>query len=114
MKLTSILLFLAYGLCSGISLILLKQGMSTFELSIKGILYNTKLLVGFAGYVVGFLLWMYILSRYRLNIAFPLATAIFFMVSLVGSAVILHESFTLYQIIGVVLCFAGIVLINIK
>jgi drug/metabolite transporter (DMT)-like permease len=77
-------------------------------------LFDLKFLIGFSLYVCGFLLWMYILSKFHLNIVFPIAMALFFVVSSLGSYFVLGESFSLKQIFGIALCFLGIVLVGLK
>jgi multidrug transporter EmrE-like cation transporter len=57
---------------------------------------------------------MFILSRFKLNIAFPIATSLFFIISLLGSYFILKESFSFLQAMGIMLCLLGILLISTK
>lgn len=109
--------FAAYAFCSGYGLILLKMAMSRNDLSLstlRYVIFDLKFLVGFSLYVCGFLLWMYILSKFHLNVAFPIAMALFFVVSSLGSYFVLGESFSLKQIFGIALCFLGIVLVGLK
>ena len=115
--LTNAVVFGAYALCSGCGLILLKIAMAGNNLSfsnLKSVIFDLRFLVGFLLYVCGFLLWMYILSKYDLNVAFPIAMALFFLVSSFGSYFILGEIFSGKHIIGTVLCFLGIVFIGLK
>jgi drug/metabolite transporter (DMT)-like permease len=110
-------IFGAYAFCSGYGLILLKMAMSRNELSLSTLRYifsDLKFLVGFSLYVCGFLIGMYILSKFHLNVAFPIAMALFFIVSSLGSYFLLGESFSLKQIFGIALCFLGIVLVGVK
>ncbi len=115
--LSTIILFLGYALCSGSGLVILKIAMSHKALkpvNVLGIILQREFIAGFGLYACGFLLWMFILSKYKLNVAFPTATSLFFVVSGLGSYFVLKESFTATQLIGIVLCLAGILLINIK
>jgi len=108
---------MSYGICSGLGLILLKMAVSEPQFSTKYfwlLAGNFKFVIGFSLYVVGFLLWLLILSKYRLNVAFPIAMSIFFIISSLGSYFILSEPFDLKHIIGIVLCFSGILLVGIK
>jgi uncharacterized protein YebE (UPF0316 family) len=87
-NLNSIIIFIAYALCSGCGLIILKMVMSDTELSLANItslILNIKFIIGFILYVFGFLLWMSILSKFKLNVAFPVAMSLFFIVSSLGS-----------------------------
>ena len=111
------LMFMSYGLCSGLGLILLKMAVSDLQFSIKNMILlagSLKFVLGFGLYVAGFLLWLLILSKYRLNVAFPIAMSIFFTISSLGSYFVLAEPFNLRHILGIVLCFCGIVFIGIK
>lgn len=109
--------FTAYALASGCGLILLKIAMSKHDLSLSTLRYvilDVKFLVGFSLYVCGFLLWMYILSKFDLNVAFPIAMALFFVVSSLGSYFILGESINIKHSFGIILCFFGIVLVGLS
>lgn len=114
---SNIILFIGYALCSGSGLIILKTAMNEKALKSLNIMQTflqVKFIMGFFLYACGFLLWMFILSKFKLNIAFPIATSLFFIVSGLGSYFILKESFTIMQVIGIFLCLSGILLINIK
>jgi drug/metabolite transporter (DMT)-like permease len=116
-KLLDVLLFIGYALCSGSGLVILKIALNdraARSLSLIEALLQIKFLVGFLLYAAGFLLWMLILSRFKLNVAFPIAMSFFFIVSGLGSYLVIKESFSLIQVIGILLCLAGIVLINLK
>jgi drug/metabolite transporter (DMT)-like permease len=109
--------FIAYALSSGCGLILLKIAMSKNDSSLstlRYVIFDLKFLVGFSLYVCGFLLWMYILSKFNLNVAFPIAMALFFIVSSLGSYYVLGEVFSLKHVIGTCLCFLGIILVGLK
>ena len=108
---------MSYGICSGLGLILLKMAVSEPEFSLKRVLLlavNIKFVIGFGLYVAGFLLWLFILSKFRLNVAFPVAMSIFFIISSLGSYFILAEPFNTKHIIGMGLCFTGILLVGMK
>lgn len=110
-------MFISYGLCSGLGLILLKLAVSEHQLSIRRLISlagNIKFLLGFSLYAAGFLLWLLILSKFRLNVAFPVAMSIFFIISSLGSYFILSEPFSMKQIIGITLCFTGILFVGVK
>ncbi len=114
----TILIFIAYSLFSGIGLILLKMAVSSskFVFDIKAMIdfVSIKLVIGFSFYVIGFVLWMIILSKFKLNFAFPIAMSLFFIVSSIGSLMVLKESFSIGQIVGTLFCLIGIIIITIK
>lgn len=114
-KIFDIGLFLLYSLFSGGGLIILKSTLTGKKLnidSILGLLTNLYFILGFILYALGFALWMIILSKFKLNIAFPIAMSLFFVVSSLGSYFILSEEFSIRLIIGIVLCLVGIIVIS--
>lgn len=117
-KLMTIAIFSAYSLFSGIGLILLKMAVtiSKPDFNIKSMVdfVSVKLIIGFSFYVIGFILWMIILSKFKLNFAFPIAMSLFFVVSSLGSILILKENFSINHILGTIFCLIGIIVIAIK
>lgn len=116
-KLLDILLFIGYALCSGSGLVILKMAMndkSSQSISLIRAFFQVKFIIGFMLYASGFLLWMLILSKYKLNVAFPVAISLFFIVSGLGSYFVIKESVSTLQIIGTLLCLAGILLIHLR
>jgi drug/metabolite transporter (DMT)-like permease len=105
-----------------ISQLLMKQGLSQGGPIIMGSLaqvvdliervLTTPLLL--AGYILSFLnglVWLAILSRVNLSYAAPLMTAIYFILLLISSALLLREVVTPGQWFGTLLIIAGIFLI---
>jgi len=112
---SKILLFLSYGLTSGLGLLILKSSMTGVQLTFKSLLnqfFTINFIIGFSLYTVGFIIWMIILSIYDLSRAFPIAMSIFFIISTAGSIIVLHESFSYVHIIGAILCLFGILMIS--
>ncbi len=112
----NILLFLIYSLSSGFGLIILKRAVTgiEFKFSLKTLtdVLSLEFIFGFLLYVLGFICWMLILSKLKLNIAFPIAMSLFFIVSTIGSYFILSEPLSLKHLIGIVICLVGIILIS--
>ena len=80
---SNIILFIGYALCSGFGLVILKTAMNTKfikDLNYIETFFQVRFILGFLLYASGFLLWMVILSKYKLNIAFPIAISLFFIV----------------------------------
>lgn len=75
------------------------------------ILINVKLIVGIILYVIGFLAWLYVLSKMNLNVAYPIAITLSFLAILVLSVLILKEKFTINILTGTILCLSGILII---
>jgi len=113
----SIALYSFYALCSGSGLIILKIAMNKKteqSLTMVQALFQKEFFIGFILYGCGFLLWMVILSKYKLNVAYPVATSLFFIVAGLGSYFILKESISTVHIVGIILCIGGILLINVR
>ncbi len=117
-KISTVLLFLSYALCSGSGLVILKNVVSNRSINnlndVFFILSSGRFMLGFLLYACGFILWMVILSKFKLNVAFPAAMSLFFIVSSLGSYFFLKESFSLQTILGILLCFCGIWLITVE
>jgi len=116
-KIFDFLLFLLYAAFSGGGLIILKLVLTGKELKIStlaALLLDFKFILGFIFYAIGFALWMIILSKFKLNIAFPIAMSLFFIVSSLGSYFLLNEEFSFKLIIGIIFCLVGIIIINVR
>ncbi len=112
----NIILFLAYSLSSGFGLIILKRAVTgvEFKFSLKTIsdVLSLEFIFGFLLYAIGFICWMLILSKLKLNVAFPIAMSLFFIVSIIGSYFILSEPLSFKHLVGIVICLVGIIIIS--
>ena len=104
-------LFVFYSICSGTGLLLIKILLNEHQLNIK-LLLHKNFLLGIILYAFGFVFWMMILSRIKLSIAFPISVVLVFTIINFESYFILHENLSLIQIIGLILCIIGIILLN--
>ncbi len=112
-----IIQFILYPVLSGSGMIMLKLSLLEKPLHFNSMfvsLFSPKFLAGFVLYVLGFISWLFILSKFKLNFAFPIAISLFFIVITIGNYFFLHESFGLYQVIGTLLCVAGIIFIVVS
>ncbi|WP_293905185.1 EamA family transporter [Phenylobacterium sp.] len=66
-------------------------------------------LLGFALYFCGFLIWMTILKTIDMGRAFPMTGAIY-VATLAAAVLVFHETMNLTRIVGVVAIIAGVVL----
>lgn len=83
-------------------------------LNIIAVIFRPRVLAGFSFYVVGTLVWLFVLSRVSLSIAFPLFSMSYFLVVIL-SATILHERVVWrYAIIGLVLISIGVSCIGLS
>ena len=111
----NILLFIFNSLFCSCGLILLKK--SFIEKSISNhtyldLIYNSKFLLGFIMYVGSFFLWLFLLSRLNLNIAFPINMSLIFILSTFGSYYFLNENINTLHLFGITFCALGIIMIN--
>lgn len=81
----------------------------TFEFIYQ--LFNFNLIFGVLLYVIGFIMWLYVLSRMNLSIAYPVAITLSFLAILVSSILLLKEELTINIIVGSLMCVAGIIFI---
>ena len=104
-----------------ISLIILYLAISSFGLykmkvamAGAGTLLSGEFILGFGAYVFGFLLWLLILARLPLSVAFPVAAGGLIVSTQLMGVGLLKEPMPPLHIVGVVLIFFGIVLIYAK
>jgi len=72
---------------------------------------GSLLALGAMMYVAGFLAWMVILARTPLMIAYPVAVGLTMAFSALGAALFLNENMSPVMFIGVILIFAGVVVL---
>ena len=65
-------------------------------------------------YGTGFLIWLYILKRYPLSIAFPIAASSLIIATQFFGIILLKESIYLNKIIGITFIIMGILLLNLN
>jgi len=119
-------LTLARGLLIGLNALLLASGQLIWKLglqrrgdafaSLRGIvrlLLSPYVLIGLGIYGVATVLWLYILSRVPLSIAYPLQSAAY-IVTLLGAFLFFREPLSVAKIGGCLLVVAGISLIGWK
>lgn len=110
-------MFISYALFSGMGLIVMKLSITNFKFTYSNVLHllvNKLFIGGFILYFLGFLSWIFILSKFKLNIAFPIGMSLFFIVSSIGSYFILKENFSVNILIGTSVCLFGIIIIALK
>ena len=110
-------MFIIYALISGTALILFKIAMNERVLAGNNMFQSflsIKFITGLLLYAFSFLMFMFILSKFKLNLAYPVATAIFFVYISLASYFILKEPISVQHIIGIVFCVLGVALIGLK
>ena len=112
-----VLIYTVHVLCSVAGLLLLKTAVSDKPMTIASIglvVLNPIFIGGMALYTMGFLLWIYILSRYTLGIAVPIAQSLFVVVSIAAGVIFLKETLSIQHIVGISLCIIGISLLTLQ
>ncbi len=109
----STLLFILYGLVSATAVLLLKTSMSRAGglaawRSATGLIFAAGAML----YAISFLLWLRLLSRLPLSVAYPAAIGLTLVLTLSLAAVWLNERLTTPRLAGAMLVFAGIVLLT--
>jgi len=97
------------------SVLLGSTGQVLFKVGLRnGFLWQSLLslpiLLGFASYGASSLLWLYVLARLPLGLAYPFLSINFILI-LLASHFLLREPLTLGQILGTALIVGGVTLI---
>ena len=109
-------LIMVYAMFSISGLILLKKGFTEVS-SVTGLsvgkaalqsVANAIFVGGVLIYLTSFLIWLYILSRYELSVAFPVATGVLCLAIMGSSYLLLNEPITVYKVFGTLLIVAGV------
>lgn len=109
------LLFAVYTVLSVGGMLLVKYALPAFKLAWEqqqAYLWPGALVACGAGmYAVSFMVWMVILARAPLSIAYPIAMGLTLSVSTLCAVLLLREHLSAAGIAGIVLIFAGVVLL---
>jgi multidrug transporter EmrE-like cation transporter len=115
------LLILASTVAAVISQFLFKKGMAVigsvnfslinFWFLIKSVFKSPYIFIGLIFYGVGFILWLFVLSKLKLSIVYPFTALNIVLITLI-SHFFLKESISILQIVSIVLICTGIVLLT--
>ncbi len=97
--------------------VLLYIGVSAFGLyKIKAAaqVMSVEFAIGFVMYGLGFLIWMYILLRMPLSVAFPIAAGALIVCTQLIGYFLLGEKITVIHSVGVTAIVIGIALISVR
>ena len=112
------ILFCIYAFMSATGLLLIKIGTDEasfcFQNNILSLQVTPRLLFGFMLYLLSFLLSIYIMSRLKLSLFYPVATGSIIMLTCVYGFFFLNEKIGIPQILGIALILAGIISINVN
>jgi len=92
----------------------LEFSFSNFLNLIPKVLQNIWLMIGLFFFGVAFVLWVFILSKFQLNVAYPIVVSLNICLIAVISWFLFKESLSLVQILGVVFVVMGIFLLLTK
>jgi len=114
--LLDIALFAAYTASSVIGLLLVKHALPFVRVEWQNGFAVTAsvllLLLGAGLYIASFAIWLVILARHELSVAYPTAIGLTLAFSTVGAAVYLAEPLSLLRFSGIILIFLGIFLVT--
>ncbi len=83
-------------------------------LNILRTMFRPKTMAGFALYVVGTVIWLFVLSRVALSIAFPLFSMSYFLVVILSATILKERVVWRYAIAGLVLISMGVTCIGLS
>ena len=111
----SLALFLLFTGCSAAGLLLFKHGWPRFFTALNdGSAWASLAIlpaVGAALYAVSFLVWLVIVTRLPLTVAYPVAIGLSLVAVTIGAVVWLGEPLSAIRMLGAALVLAGIALI---
>lgn len=107
-----------YLLLSTLGMVFIKMGGNNVNMLFSKTVFSIQLswisIVGIVFYLISFILWIGILSKYNLSYISPIASGMAYVLIILFSKFILKENIGLFQSIGIVVILMGVVLMNIK
>ena len=111
-----VMLFLAYTMLSVVGIVLVKKWLPEAQTNVSAGRLNSAAVwwsvLGAAAYISSFLLWLGLLTRAPLSVAYPVAVGATLCLTLVASLWIFKERPTAIQLVGSALVLLGITLIG--
>lgn len=114
-------LVLSSVLLNTIAQILLKQTMNSIGAFVFSwasilpiglqVLFNVYFLVGMACYVFSVFIWLLVLSKLAVGIAYPMAS-LGYITTAIAAYIFLGESFSISRLIGIVIIIFGVYLVS--
>jgi multidrug transporter EmrE-like cation transporter len=115
--LVDVALFAIYTIASTIGLVIVKSTLPRLQFGpLPGSLLTSAFLQftgGFVLYVVSFGVWIIILARFPLSMAYPVAIGLTMAGSAVAAIVVLNEAFGALKLFGFILIFGGTVMLSV-
>lgn len=111
-----IFLFLLYVCLSAGGLILFKLGSKNAAFHFQSTHFTISLswimLLGVVFYALSFILWLLIVSALDLSFAMPLSVGLVNILVFIGSSLVLKESITIMQWVGILVIAFGLFIMN--
>ncbi len=100
--------------------LLLKRGMTSFGATsvsaiwgqLLRVLLVPQVLLGFASFAIGAIIWLVVVSRAEISYAYPVASGISYAILLFVAAAWLGEGVTWVRVVGVLLILAGLIVMT--
>ena len=105
------LLFVVQAAISAAGVLILRASLDgfTFRSSITNVREIGPILLGILLYGLSFLMWLAILSRTNVSIAYPITIGLTLVFTLLGARIFLNETLSIQAAIGVTLITIGVV-----
>ena len=104
------LLFLTQAVISAAGVLILRANLDgfTFRSSITNLREFGPVFFGILLYGLSFLMWLAILSRTDVSIAYPITIGLTLVFTLLGARIFLNETLSIQSVIGVTLITIGV------
>lgn len=115
----NIIIIAAYIFLSVGGLVLFKYGSFkkldiSFLNGVLGIDVNIFVIVGILCYMLSFLLYLFLVSKFNLSYIVPITIGLVYILTILSSVLFFKENMHFYHVIGIVLIIIGVFLINLK
>lgn len=119
MSLVNIILLAIYMILSVSGLVCFKLGSQRqFEIGVGqgNLLFNVSFLaiLGLCLYVISFLMYMFLISKFDLSYIAPISTGIVYILTFIAAGVVFKENITINHYIGAILILTGVIFINVN
>lgn len=92
---------------------ILQSSLSPSLISIIQTLFSPLVMMGISLYVVSMILWLFVLQRFPLSVAYPVG-ALGYVIIVIVSSVFFNEAITVQKIIAVGCIIFGVVLLSVQ
>ncbi|KAA6338206.1 putative 4-amino-4-deoxy-L-arabinose-phosphoundecaprenol flippase subunit ArnF [termite gut metagenome] len=86
-------------------------GKKDIGMLVKSVIFNIHILTGLFLYTIGAILWLYVLSKFELSKAYPLASLGYVFSTIIGY-LLLNESLSIYRLLGIGFIITGVYFIS--